>query len=191
VHGDAGDPVHAGPLVDPERQIGHGCAGMPVRTAVAFSATSRLATPFVVSIEPPLGAANLLSTQVERPPFTIGSGVPKLQPVAVQSYVEPGAPSALKEHDVPALQSATQRFVEPSGVGPSGTVELAPPRLKPPHVRFLITVVPATSLYVWPHTPPAALVVKSTKVPPGGSEVDVVLDAATVDVVVVMPPLPH
>ena len=115
-------------------------------TAVESSATLKSDSPVVVSIVPLLGAENLLSTHVERPPFTIGSDVPKLQPVAVQSYAGPGAPIALRLHDVPPLQSATQRFVDPSGVGPSGTVELPPPRLKPPHVRFFRTVVPPTSL---------------------------------------------
>src|SRR5687767_8390299 len=83
VHGDAGEPVQAGPLVEPERQMGHGCDGVPVSTAVELSDTWRVAAPVVRSIVPPAGAEKLFCTHVERPPFTIGSGVPKLQPVAV------------------------------------------------------------------------------------------------------------
>src|SRR5690349_13785406 len=101
--------------------------------------------PSAGSIVPPPGAENLLSTQVERPPFTIGSGVPKLQPVFVQSHDGPGVETALRVHG-PPVQSADHRFVAPSGVGPSGTVDEPPPRLRPPHVRFLITVVPLVSL---------------------------------------------
>ncbi len=143
-HGDAGVPAHGGPLVEPCRQMGQGWDGVPVRTAVESSAMLSEPLPSAGSMDPPDGAEKRFSTQVESPPFGIGRGVPKLQPGPVQSNAGPGvevAPSV----QVPPLQSAAQRLVAPSGVGPSGTLDAPPPRLSPPHVRSLMTVVPLVS----------------------------------------------
>src|SRR5215472_12852515 len=94
--------------------------------------------------------------------FGTGSGVPKLQPTAVQS-----GPATLTAGAVdvgPIAQAGPQqlienRLIDPSGVGPSGMMEPPPPMLRPPQVRLLM-VPPETSCVV-PHVPPGVASVKS------------------------------
>src|SRR5262249_10745986 len=144
----------------PCRQIGHGCAALLVTIAFDDSVTLTSDSPVVRSSVPDAGCANVFWTQVERPPFTIGSAGPKPHPGAVQSCDGPATLVAPSVRAV-AVQLAEKRLVAPSGVGPSGTVEFPPPRLSPPHVRFFSTVVPAVSVNVLPQMPPATPVVKS------------------------------
>src|SRR5262245_35421970 len=58
----------------------------------------------------------------------------------------------------------------PPGVGPSATVELPPPTLRPPQVRVLRTVPPVPPLRTDPQGPPAAPVTKLTQLPPPGPQ---------------------
>src|SRR5262245_52588907 len=70
--------------------------------------------------------------------FGIGRGVPKLQFVFVQSgWAEFTAGVAVvgpMVHDGP-VQLRVKRLIDPLGTGPSGTSELPPPMLRPPHLR--------------------------------------------------------
>lgn len=116
-------------------------------------------TPVARSSVPLAGAANVLRTQVERAPFTMGSGVPKLQPVDVQSQHSVGVVVAASVQTSPA-QSARKRFDAPSGVGPSSTVPLPPPMLSPPHPSTPSTA-PAPSRKS-PQLPTGAAVVNSS-----------------------------
>src|SRR5215468_1424166 len=112
---------------------------------------------------PPLaGAAQVFSAQVVSvgsEGFGIGSGVPKLQPVVVQSgsvllsagAVEVGPmlqsePEQPPSQAPPAAQLSANRLFEPSGVGPSATMEPPPPMLRPPQVRFLMRVLVPSSV---------------------------------------------
>jgi hypothetical protein len=104
---------------------------------------------------PLAGAVQVFSTHVEVPPFGTGSGVPKLQPVFVQSG--PGVLTGGVAEVGPMVQfepvhASEKRLIEPSGVGPSATKEPPPPMLSPPQVRFL-NGPPASRMS--PHTPPA------------------------------------
>src|SRR5262245_65308535 len=92
---------------------------------------------------PVAGEARVFSAQVVRTActkFAIGSGVPKLHPVVVQSgnaLLTGGGPATgptlqiepaqLLSQAPPAAQLSANRLAEPSGVGPSPTVE-PPPR---------------------------------------------------------------
>src|SRR5262249_18595895 len=115
------------------------------------------------------GAAKVFSAQVVSVGsvgFGIGSGVPKLHPVLLQSgavllsagAVEVGpmlqsAPAqVLLQAPPPAAQVSANRLIEPSGVGPSPTRELPPPMFRPPQVRFLMRVLVPSS--VLPQMPP-------------------------------------
>src|SRR6516162_7739559 len=91
--------------------------------------------------------------------FGISSGVPKRQPGAVQSKLEPAVKIGPSSQAPVASQLRLNRLVDPSGVGPSGTIALPPPMLSPPQVRGFSTVF-VMSLML-PHTPPAGRSVKS------------------------------
>src|SRR5262245_32704149 len=114
----------------------------------------------------------------------IGSGVPKLQPVLVQSgsgvftggTVDVGAIVQLEP-----VQLSANRLVEPSGIGPSGTRAAPPPRLRPPQVRFLMRALLPSS--VVPQVPPGVRVRKSSS--GGGAPGRVVVVGLVVVVVVV------
>lgn len=85
LQGLAGVPAHAAPVPPGSvRQSGQGSAGAPVKKICEVSATSALAVPATGSTTPPLGCENVLTMQVLRKPFGIGSGVPKEQPVSLQ-----------------------------------------------------------------------------------------------------------
>ncbi len=145
VHGDDGLPTHGLPLVEPMRQIGHGCVPFPVRITLALSERFAVASPVERSIVPLAGAVNVFATQVDTGPFGTGSGGPKLQPVSVQSNVAPCADVAPSVHDEP-VQLAVKRLVDPSGASVSGAFEFPPPTSSPPQVRSRSTVVPVVSL---------------------------------------------
>ena len=130
---------------------------------------------------PLAGDANVFSTQVVREPFGIGSGVPKLQPVLLQSgsvLLRAGAVLNALMLQAEPEQLRLKRLCEPSGVGPSGTSELPPPMSRPPQVRLFTTVLLA--FIAVPHTPPGARLAKSRVVGCG------VVVVVVVDVVVVV-----
>src|SRR5262245_2181285 len=115
----------------------------------------------------------------------IGSGVPKLHPVSVQSgpavltggVVEVGPLVQLEP-----VQLSANRLVEPSGIGPSGTRSAPPPMLRPPQVRFLMRALLPSS--VLPQVPLGVLVLKSSSV--GGAPGRVVVVVPLMVVVVVL-----
>jgi hypothetical protein len=113
-----------------------------------------------VSSVPVTGDLNVFSTQLEFPPFGIGSGVPKRQPVVVQSKVAPGVGVAPTVHEGP-LHESVKRFVAPSGVVLSGTVETPPPRESRPQRIVFKGVTPFVSRKVCPHVPVATVDRKS------------------------------
>ena len=79
---------------------------------------------------PLTGDWKVFSTQVLREPFAIGSGVPKLHPVVLQSgaaVLTAGAVVNGVMLQAEPEQLRSKRLCEPSGVGPSGTSELPPP----------------------------------------------------------------
>src|SRR4030095_3197282 len=92
---------------------------------------------------PLAGAVHVLSTQVLVPAFGIGSGVPKLQPVLVQSgsaLLRAGACVVAPMVQMSPSQLSANRLTEPSGVGPWATNEPPPPMFRPPQVRHSRTV---------------------------------------------------
>jgi hypothetical protein len=98
-------------------------------------------TPVDRSSVPLAGALQVFRTQVVssgRSGFGIGSGVPKLHPVSVQSgpLVLTGGMSDVgpRMHCEP-VHDSENRLLEPPGVGPSGTMLAPPPMLRPPQVR--------------------------------------------------------
>jgi hypothetical protein len=140
---------------------------------------------------PLAGAFQVFSTQVVIPGivgFGIGSGVPKLQPVSVQSgsaVLTAGAVDVGPMLQLEPLQLSANRLCEPSGVGPSGMREAPAPMLSPPQVRFLMTVFDPSR--VSPQLPAGAVRTKSRTVG-GGWVVLVVVDVEVVvdDVLVVL-----
>src|SRR5262245_7313906 len=146
-----------------------------------LSATVIDDVPLVRSSVPLAGALQVISTQlvsVSMAGLGIGSGVPKLHPTSVQSGavllsgggVEVGPmlqtePEQLPSHaPTPTAQVSSNRLVEPSGVGASGTTVPPPPMFRPPQVRFLMrTLLPSSVL---PQVPPGVPVVKSRNAPP-------------------------
>src|SRR5262245_46977854 len=130
-----------------------------------FSGTAVDAAPVARLNVPPAGALQVFRTQVvmtEIAGFGIGRGVPKLQPVVVQSgaaeFTAGVAVVGPMVHDGPA-QLRVKRLIDPLGTGPSGTSELPPPMLRPPQPRSLRTVpVPSLTL---PQTPPGGVGMKS------------------------------
>lgn len=85
VQGLAGVPAHAGPEIEPLRQIGHGCEAFAVTTVRAVSWMFKVAAPVDVSRLPDTGLLNVFSVQTESPAFGTGSGVPNRHPVLLQS----------------------------------------------------------------------------------------------------------
>jgi hypothetical protein len=160
VHGLAGEPAHAGPETEPLRQIGHGCLGADVRSTFDVSAIEADVTPVEMSMVPLAGAENLFATHVDSAPFRMGSGGPKLQPVFVQSNPAPAAVVGPSLHEVP-VHDSVKRFVEPSGVVDSGTVDWPPPMSSPPHENVSTSSVAAASSKTVPQSSDDDPVVKS------------------------------
>jgi hypothetical protein len=134
----------------------------------------------------PLGwtGENVFVTHTERPAFEIGSGVPNLQPMSVQSTpvgVEPDVVDPSVQLD-PA-QDSVKRLVAPGGVELSGTCEMPPPIERPPQSRFFSGIVPARSRKVLPHVPVAEVERKSK---PDGAPPPVVEVVDDVGVAVVL-----
>src|SRR5262245_20306343 len=97
--------------------------------------------------------------------FGIGSGVPKLQPVLVQSGVEvlsAGAVDVGPMLQLEPVQLSENRLCAPSGVGPSGMSDAPAPMLRPPQVRFLMVALEPS--FVLPQLPPPAASAKSRTV---------------------------
>jgi hypothetical protein len=103
-------PTHAEPAGPPTEgaHTGHGWAGTPVRTVEEFSWNDHVASPVALSSVPLGGTGeNVLVTQTDRPAFEIGSGVPNLQPMSVQSTPAGVEPAAVG----PMLQTEPTQFV--------------------------------------------------------------------------------
>jgi hypothetical protein len=99
---------------------------LPVRKTCELRATLNEAAPVARSRLPLAGALKVFSTHVLLPEFGIGTGVPKLQPVSVQSgaaLLAGGIVEVAPTAQADPLQVSPYRLVEPSGVGPSGLVE--------------------------------------------------------------------
>src|SRR5215475_2669540 len=113
--------------------------------------------PVARSSVPLAAALQVFSTQRLSPGSVgvgIGSGVPKLQPTSVQSgaaLLTGGAVEVGPIVHIEPVQLSANWLVEPSGIGPSGTIEAPPPMLRPPQVRFLMSAVADCVL---PQVPP-------------------------------------
>jgi len=109
-------------------------------------------SPVLRSRKPLAGELQVFSTQlvidgIEG--FGIGSGVPKLHVVFVQSgppVLTGGAVEVGPSVQLLVGQSAANRLVEPSGTAPSGMREAPPPMLRPPQLRFLMTALAAVRI---------------------------------------------
>jgi hypothetical protein len=197
-------PLHGAPPTD-TAQIGHGWFGSPVSTVAELRLKTHEAAPvavFSVPVGPaqvpvpaPVQHANgipapvqfalgqkVFVTHTESPAFTIGSGVPNLQPAAVQSIPAGVDPDAV----VPRLQfgpthDSVKRLTAPGGVALSGTPDRPPPIERLPQSRFFNGLVPPTSRNVWPQKPTPAVDVKSK--PDGPPPIVVLVDdvVATVE----------
>src|SRR5262249_17971618 len=127
--------------------FGHGWVELPVRYTSEFSGTFVDDAPLLRSSVPLAAPLQVFSTQVVSVGsvgFGIGSGVPKLQPTSVQSgaaLLTGGMVEVGPIVHIEPVQLSANRLVEPSGVGPSGTIEAPPPMLRPPQVRFLMSPV--------------------------------------------------
>src|SRR5262245_56571321 len=129
------------------------------------SGTLMLVAPLPVLSVPLIGALHVLSTQA----LTVGmvglgsaSGVPKLQPVLLQSgcaVLTAGTVLFALTVQAGPTQLSADRMMEPSGTTPSGAVPPPPPMLRPPQVRFLMKT--DEPLRICPHAPPPAPVMKS------------------------------
>jgi hypothetical protein len=144
------------------------------------SGTDVVDAPVLRLIVPVAGEAKVFSAQVVRLgllKFGTGSGVPKLHPVVVQSgnvVLSAGGPATgptLQTEPAQVLSQAPlgeqvseNRLFEPSGVGPSATVEPPPPMFRPPQVRFLMRAL--APVRVLPQVPPGVPVVNSRNAPP-------------------------
>ena len=84
MHGAATDPTQGAPPTA-TAQIGQGCVSTPVSVVAEFSWKFRVAAPVPVLSVPLTGCENVFVTQTEIPALAIGNGVPKKQPVLVQS----------------------------------------------------------------------------------------------------------
>jgi hypothetical protein len=92
----------------------------------------------------------------------MGTGAPKLQPIAEQSgslLLTAGGVAVGAMLQLSWMQLSENRMVEPPAARPSATIEPPPPMLKPPQLRFLTTV--EVSSFTVPQTPPAGAIVKS------------------------------
>src|SRR5262245_63862202 len=87
----------------------------------------------------------------------------------------------------PAWQTSENWLLEPSGVGPSETVEPPPPMFRPPQLRFLMRALAA--FRVLPQVPPGVPVVNSRNAPPTAMPLIVVVVVEPLIVVVVVEPL--
>src|SRR5262245_22607505 len=105
--------------------------------------------PVVRSTLPPAGSRSVFNTQVliaGATGFGTGSGVPKLQPVVVQSGspLPVGGTSVVGSSvhfPVGSQHVMLNLFTAPSGVGPSGVAEVPPPMLSPPQLSsFTVTI---------------------------------------------------
>jgi hypothetical protein len=85
-----------------------------------------IASPVVGISCPPPRCRNVLSTQVDSGPLTIGSGEPKKQPTSVQLRLEPvcAAVRAQRRSFAPPTLNCV---LLPGGVAPAGVVEAPPP----------------------------------------------------------------
>ena len=106
--------------------------------------TVRLEAPVAKSSVPVAGAEKVLITQVGEA-LGIGSGVPKKQPVFVQSKSAVAVAIWPTLHTPPAQPLTAKRFVDPGGVVLSGTCEMPPPSERLPQSRFFKGTVPARS----------------------------------------------
>src|SRR5262249_47404570 len=162
VAGLLGLPLTAGPLPPPLLHTGQGCMALPVRLVNEASLTFGDDAPVLTSMVPLAGAVQVFITHELVPLFAIGSGVPKLQPTVVQSgsaVLTAGTSVVGPIVQVEPAQLSENRLVEPSGVGPSATVEKPPPMFRPPQVRFFSTASEESRAV--PQVPPAARLVKS------------------------------
>jgi hypothetical protein len=123
-----------------------------------------VAEPSVRSSVPLTGEENVFSTHTDKPAFEIGSGVPKRQPVFVQSNPAPAAAIGPTVQWPSAVQLRLKRFVDPAGVVLSGTCERPPPSERFPQMSFFSGIVPARSRKVLPHVPEPAVDRKSNAV---------------------------
>src|SRR5262249_26988792 len=107
----------------------------------------------------------------------IGSGVPKLHPVVVQSgnvVLSGGGPATgptLQTEPAQLLsqaplvaQTSENRLVEATRVCPPGTTEPPPPMVTPPRGRFLMRALAPVRMS--PQVPPGVPVVNSRNAPP-------------------------
>src|SRR5262245_6227829 len=123
--------------------------------------------PVARSRLPLSGALKVFSTQVLRlsngGTLMIGNGVPKLQPVVLQSgsalFCWGATVKGLIVQSL-LLHSSRKRLVEPSGVGPSGVNPVPMPMLRPPHRRLARS--PSDASRVSPQKLPGAPLVKSS-----------------------------
>src|SRR5688500_12859402 len=94
---------------------------------------------------PQVPAAKTFTTQVDVPPFSIGSGV--LEKVAASVASAPG-PAVGVGQTVPAAawQSARDGLGRPSGGGPSSALDVPPTRRGPPEARSIVVEVPSPGL---------------------------------------------
>src|SRR6476659_7448833 len=98
----------------------------------------RLAAPDVRLRLPVAGVAHLFTTHVlieGMAGLGIGSGVPKLQPVLVQSgaaVLTPGLVALAFTVQAAPVQLSAKRLTDPDGSGPSAIWEPPPPMLRPP-----------------------------------------------------------
>src|SRR5262249_3527191 len=161
-----------------------------VRKVSELSGTAVCEAPVERSSVPLAAAFQVFSTQLVMPGmvgFGIGSGVPKLQPVLVQSG---SALSTAGVVDVgPMLQLAPVQLSETGlgergGVGPWERGGAPAPMLSPPQVRLLMTVFEPSR--VSPQLPVAALRTKSRNAPPTDIIVVVVVELVAVVVELVL-----
>src|SRR5262249_53698437 len=136
------------------------------------SGTPSESPPVLLSRVPLPASAKVLMTHVERFPFGIGSGGPKLHPTSVQSMPPPPPLVGARSQMLPVQGPTTQPLVAPSGMSPSGTDEAPPPRSSEPHAMLRSTVLAPSRTD--PQLPLPAMVVTSSSSVPGGSVVVVV-----------------
>src|SRR5215468_1838698 len=109
---------------------GHGFVTLPESHTAELRLTVWVATPVPRLSEPPAGDAKVLIVHVGLEAGT-GSGVPKLQPVLVQSgslVLSPGAVDVGEMVQLLPEQLSAYRLTPPSGVGLGATLLLEPPR---------------------------------------------------------------
>jgi len=146
--------------------FGQGWIAAVVRYVAEFNATRSVeVAPAVGSNSPLTGSRIVFTTHDDVPAFGIGNGTPNGHPVSVQS-TPAGSPAAVVgpiAHCVGLVQLNAKRFVAPSGVMFSSTVELPPPMFNPPHDNCPCTTPSGSGdRRVTPHfAVPPAVVTKS------------------------------